>query len=97
MRTSNCLRKSYVAAVTLILCSWSTAAYAVVTFSAPSPLNSNAATDSAHDFLPRIATDRDNTFVVVWASQDTLGGTVGSDYDIFFSRSTNSGTSWAEQ
>ncbi|MCC6794431.1 MAG: exo-alpha-sialidase [Candidatus Hydrogenedentes bacterium] len=82
-------------AAAILMCVLCTAAYAGVSFSNPSPLNSNAGSDSTNDLTPRIATDRGDTFVVVWASQDTLGGTVGSDYDIFVSRSTNDGAAWS--
>lgn len=81
-----------VAVVNTVLC---IVAHSGVAFSNPSPLNSNAASDSTNDLTPRIATDHDNTFVIVWASQDTLGNTVGSDYDIFVSRSTNDGVAWS--
>ena len=70
-------------------------ARARVAFTDPAPLNSNAATDSEHDFYPRIACDGDDTFVVAWASEEPLDGSNGSDHDIIFARSTNDGGSWS--
>ncbi len=71
-------------------------AHARITFTDPAPLNSNAATDSGHDFLPRIASDNDDTYVVVWSSDEPLGGGDDDDTDIIFSRSTNDGASWSD-
>ncbi|MBI4559075.1 MAG: carboxypeptidase regulatory-like domain-containing protein [Candidatus Hydrogenedentes bacterium] len=58
-------------------------------------LNRNAATDAGHDYQPQIATDRAGNWIVVWYSEDSLGGTVGTDSDIFFSRSTDNGANWS--
>ena len=33
-------------------------------------------------------------WVAVWASSDSLGGTIGTDDDILTARSTDEGTSW---
>lgn len=65
-----------------------------VNWSAPTTLNSNPPLGASHDLEPRIATDGVGTWIVVWDSDDTLGDTVGSDYDILFSRSTDAGVSW---
>jgi hypothetical protein len=65
------------------------------TWSAPAPLNTNAASDTGHDIRPRLATDAQGTWIAVWQSSDTLGGTLGSDYDILFSRSINGGVTWS--
>ena len=66
------------------------------TWSAAARLNTNAATDSAtsEDSQPQIACYA-STWVVVWISTDTLGDTVGEDYDIFFSQSTDNGATWS--
>jgi hypothetical protein len=58
-----------------------------LTWSAPGALNSNAATDAGGDFYPQVTTDG-ATWVVVWYSYDSLGGPIGTDYDIFFARGT---------
>lgn len=60
----------------------------------PKPLNANASSDSGADILPVLATDRSGHWVTVWSSNDTLGNTVGSDYDIFVARSSNNGLTW---
>lgn len=67
------------------------------TWSAPQALNSNAATDSGNDFTSRssIATNGTGAWIAVWQSTDSLGSTIGSDSDILFARSTNSGASWS--
>ena len=35
-----------------------------------------------------------NQWLVVWYTDDTLGGTIGADYDILISRSTDNGATW---
>ncbi|UCE58928.1 MAG: DUF4215 domain-containing protein [Phycisphaerales bacterium] len=60
----------------------------------PAALNTNAASDSGHDLNPQLATDGQGYWLAVWHSSDDLGGTIGTDYDIFFSTSTNNGASW---
>ena len=55
------------------------------------PLNSNAVTDAGDDWAGQIATDGAGTWVVVWESNDSLGGTIGSDFDILVARSTDAG------
>jgi hypothetical protein len=63
------------------------------TWTAPAPLNN--ATNGAADGLPWIATDGAGTWLTVWQSGDTLGGTVGFDQDIFIARSTDNGATWS--
>ncbi len=63
-------------------------------WSIPVPLNTNAATDTGRDMSPRIATDGNGNWVVVWTSKDSLGNTIGTDEDILFARSTNNGANW---
>lgn len=65
-----------------------------VTWTAPVPLNSNASTDTGKDAWPRIKTDGLGTWVAAWESNENLGGTIGTDRDILFARSTNSGATW---
>ena len=43
---------------------------------------------------PQVTTDGAGNWVAVWDSYDTLGGTIGTDYDILVSRSTNNGATW---
>ena len=35
-------------------------------------------------------------WVVLWMSNDDLGGPAGTDFDIFITRSTDSGATWSE-
>jgi len=64
------------------------------TWTAPAPLNTNAASDSGHDYFPQVTTDGVGNWVAVWRSSDSLGETIGTDYDILVSRSTDAGTTW---
>ena len=65
-----------------------------LTWSAPAAVGSNASTDRGADQRPQLATDGAGTWVVTWASNDTLAGTKGADFDVLFARSTDSGASW---
>jgi hypothetical protein len=67
-----------------------------VRLGAPEILNSNAASDTAEDASPNIATDDNGTWVTVWSSTEDLGGTLGVDSDVLFARSTERGRSWSE-
>lgn len=64
-------------------------------WSAPAVLNSNATTDTGSDLVPRLSTDGGGNWVATWQSSDSLGGTIGSDVDILFSRSTDNGANWS--
>ena len=63
-------------------------------WTAPAPLNTNAASDSGLDNDPQITTDAVGNWVAVWHSDDSLGGTIGTDHDILLSRSTDAGSTW---
>lgn len=65
------------------------------TWSAPALLNTNAATDTGNDGDPQLATDGAGAWVAVWQSTDSLGGTIGSDFDILGARSTDGGVTWS--
>ena len=41
-----------------------------------------------------LAIDSSGNLVAVWQSTDSLGDTVGSDWDIFVSHSTDNGSTW---
>jgi len=43
---------------------------------------------------PRIASDGAGNWLTIWDSRDSLGGTVGTDRDIFFARSADGGVTW---
>ena len=60
------------------------------------PLNNNAGTDLGDDRFPRVAVTSPGHWVTVWESNDILGGTVGSDSDIFVARSTDDGATWTD-
>ncbi|MEK7794406.1 MAG: Ig-like domain-containing protein, partial [Candidatus Hydrogenedentota bacterium] len=64
------------------------------TWTAPAPLNTNAATDSGSDVYPQVTTDAAGNWVAAWTSDDTLGGSIGADGDALISRSTNNGLTW---
>ena len=54
-------------------------------WTAPEPLNTNAGTDPGWwDDEPQVTTDGAGNWVAVWVSDDTLGGTIGTDMDILF-------------
>ena len=65
-----------------------------ITWSAPAPLASNAASDAEGDFVPQLTTDGQGAWVAVWYSRDSLGGTIGTDDDILVARSTDGGVTW---
>lgn len=67
------------------------------TWSSPGLLNSTAGTDGSDaDLFPVVAADpTTGTFVVAWVSNHSLGGTIGTDNDILWSRSTDGGASWS--
>jgi Neuraminidase (sialidase) len=64
------------------------------TWTPPAALNTNAATDSEHNCAAQVTTDGLGAWVAVWASYDSLGGTIGTDWDILVARSTNNGATW---
>jgi len=70
------------------------AAQGSVGFGAPFALNTNAESDAGDDQNPQVTTDGNGTWVAVWYSRDSLGGTIGTDADILVARSTDAGVSW---
>ena len=67
-----------------------------VTWTEPAVLNTNAATDLGHDRRAQVTTDglAVANWVAVWGSDDSLGDTIGTDYDILVARSTDDGATW---
>ncbi len=59
------------------------------TWSAPAPLNSDAAGDALHDTAPRLAGDGQGNWVAVWYTRG------GSDEDLRVARSLDDGVSWS--
>lgn len=66
-----------------------------VGWSAPAALGSNATTDRGTDQRPQPASDGAGGWLVVWASTDSLGNTIGIDFDILVTRSTDGGITWS--
>jgi Neuraminidase (sialidase) len=66
-----------------------------MSWSAPQALNSNADSDTGYDYLPAVMTDGNGVWVTVWFSAEDFDG-ANTDYDIFFSRSTNDGANWSD-
>ena len=66
------------------------------TWTTPTPLNSNAASDSGDDWARQIASDGAGNWVAVWESDDSLFGTIGDDWDILAARSTDGGATWTD-
>src|SRR5262249_2234897 len=64
------------------------------TWTVPQLLNTNGATDSGLDTDLRLATGGAGVGQTVWASFDDLGGTIGTDGDSLFARSTDGGATW---
>ena len=59
-------------------------------WSIPSVLNSNAATDGAADWYPELETDGSGDWIAVWHSDlSDIGGGIGSDKDILVSTSSS--------
>jgi len=65
------------------------------TWTDPSPLNTNAGSDSGGDQSAQIATDGAGLWLAVWDSVENVGGTIGIDSDILVSQSTDHGASWS--
>jgi hypothetical protein len=64
-------------------------------WTAPAVVNSNATSDTADDADPRVVTDSAGNWVVIWESDEDLGGSFDADYEIYFSRSTDNGANWS--
>ncbi|OPZ18620.1 MAG: hypothetical protein BWZ10_01021 [candidate division BRC1 bacterium ADurb.BinA364] len=62
-------------------------------WSAPQLVNSNGASDAGLDSMPDIAIDQNGNICVVWASEENIGGTLGTDFDILYS--VNGGAGWS--
>jgi hypothetical protein len=55
----------------------------------------SAVNDSEFNTNLALATNRYNTWIAVWESTGDLGGTIGTDFDILFVRSTDTGETWS--
>jgi len=56
------------------------------TWTDPAALNENAGADSGPDLYGQMATDGVGNWVVVWTSGESLGGSIGEDWDVLFAR-----------
>jgi hypothetical protein len=93
MRTYARLGLLLTAAVALgVVAGRGTPAYA---WTYPASLKANATTDgSSTDRYPQVTTDGVGNWVAVWASDDPTG-TIGIDWDILMTRSTDNGATWS--
>ena len=66
-----------------------------VTWSPIRALNSNAWVDTGADVRPHIATDGAGQWVVVWITDDSLGGAIGEEPDIVCAYSRDDGSTWS--
>jgi alpha-tubulin suppressor-like RCC1 family protein len=66
-----------------------------LTWAGQTPVNTDATTDMGPDFSASVATDHLGTWIAVWVSADTLGGTIGDDNDLLYARSTDNGATWS--
>ncbi|CAM2070472.1 Exo-alpha-sialidase [Sulfidibacter corallicola] len=62
----------------------------------PAPVNTNAANDEDSDLDPQVAHDGAGNWVAVWTTEDTLGGTIGTDNDILVAHSGDNGVTWSD-
>jgi hypothetical protein len=65
------------------------------TWSTTKAFNSTAAADNASDMTVTLANDGGDHWVAVWVSNYNLGGTIGTDTDIFVQHSDDDGVTWS--
>ncbi len=65
------------------------------TWTYPSALNTNAASDEGPDDSPQITADGSGIWVAVWSSRESLA-CAGTDFDILFARSVDGGATWSD-
>jgi hypothetical protein len=66
-----------------------------MSWTAPVELNDGASTDSVTDEFPTLATDGAGVWIAAWTSTNSLGGMIGTDFDILYSRSLDNGVTWS--
>ncbi len=83
--------------VTALVVGVAVPAKALVSFGKVATLNGNAATKDpgSQDTSASVATDGNGNWVAVWESNDSLGGTVGSDGEIFAAHSVDGARMWS--
>lgn len=65
-----------------------------LTWTAPEPVNSDAASDRRADGFPHAATDGAGGWIVVWSAEEVAGGPHGHDGDVLLARSADDGATW---
>jgi hypothetical protein len=66
------------------------------TWTAPLPLNNNAATDGGDDLYVELHSDGEGHVLAAWQSTDDLGGSIGVDSDILVAHSSDGCTAWSD-
>ncbi len=66
------------------------------TWTAPEPLNTNAATDDGFDTSADIVTDGSGRWIAAWSAGDSRGASLGMDRDILIARSDDAGATWTD-
>lgn len=67
-----------------------------LSWGAATTLNSNAATDAGDDTHPSVDYGGNGVWITAWESTDDLDGTIGTDFDILYVRSTDNGATWSD-
>lgn len=62
----------------------------------PSILNSYGHADTGNDSYPVVTTNWQGNWVVVWRTEENIGGTAGTDRDIAVATSTDNGLTWSQ-
>jgi hypothetical protein len=96
-RKNGALCRSIALAAALQVAGASRCVFAFPAFGPTGLLNSNAATDNGAGMrdLSGLAGDGQGHWVATWDAQDTMGGTIGTDFDILVVRSDDDGMSWS--
>lgn len=61
----------------------------------PLTLNATGLGASSSNNVPGLATNQQGGWVIAWNSSDPLGGALGTDSDVLFSRSGDNGVTWS--
>jgi len=65
------------------------------TWSPPSQIGANAATDLGNDSAVAVASDGEGNLVAIWSSTENLTGTINTDEDVFVATSDDEGLTWS--
>jgi hypothetical protein len=65
-----------------------------VTWTEPAALNTDASTDLGDDWDAQVTSGGQGAWAAVWVSDDSLGDTIGTDWDILVAHSTDDGVTW---